>query len=99
MPIGYIIKISTEQGFGFISLRDGSPDVFFHRTAAEPGQFEQFREGQGVSFDLDVDASTTDRRRAVKVVPCTAAQLGRTADPEPAARHPRARRRKPTWRQ
>ena len=99
MPIGFIAKLVTDKGFGFITLRDGSADVFFHHSVVPEGQFEQFEEGQGVSFDLDPLAPKSERRSATKVVACTEQQLGRTADPDPSAtHHPRARRRKPSWR-
>ena len=45
------IKTKTEKGFGFISLPDGSPDVFFHLSACN-GQFDSLNVGDTVSFDM-----------------------------------------------
>ena len=99
MGIGVISKILSEKGIGFITPCDQGGDVFFHFSAVVGEQFEQLKEGQSVSFDLDRTKGTRDRPRAAKVEPCDEKLLGRrAADEPPLARHPRARRRKPTWR-
>jgi CspA family cold shock protein len=100
MVIGIISKIVTEKGIGFITPCDHGGDVFFHFSAVVGERFEQLTEGQSVSFDLDRTKGTRDRPRAAKVEPCDEKLLGRSSLPEkPATRHPRARRRKPTWRE
>jgi CspA family cold shock protein len=100
MVIGIISKIISEKGIGFITPCDHGGDVFFHFSAVVGEQFEQLKEGQSVSFDLDRTKGTRDRPRAAKVEPCDKKLLGRSSPPEkPNARHPRARRRKPTWRE
>ena len=45
------IKTKTDKGFGFISLPDGSPDVFFHLSACN-GQFDMLQVGQTVTFEM-----------------------------------------------
>lgn len=45
------IKTKTEKGFGFITV-EGSDDVFFHHSACD-GQYETFREGQTVEFNIE----------------------------------------------
>lgn len=100
MLIGTISKIIPEKGIGFITPCDRGDDVFFHFTAVPDEQFDQLQEGQAVSFDLDRTVGKRNRPRAARVVACDPILLGRTAPPEaPPDRHPRARRRKPTWRE
>ena len=99
MGLGVIAKLISEKGVGFIKPCDEGGDVFFHYSALVGIPFEQLTEGQAVSFDIDRVAGTRNRRRAEKVEPCDTKLLGRTSEGEPlAARHPKARRRKPTWR-
>ena len=99
MKIGVICKMISEKGIGFIRPCDTGGDVFFHSSVVVGGQFEQLKEGQAVSFDLDRTKEARDRLRAAKVAPCDEKLLGRRAEDEPPpARHPRARGRKPTWR-
>ncbi len=99
MGLGVIAKLISEKGVGFIKPCDEGGDVFFHYSALVGIPFEQLTEGQAVSFDIDRVAGTRNRRRAEKVEPCDPKLLGRTSEGEPlAARHPKARRRKPTWR-
>ena len=99
MLIGTVAKIIPEKGIGFIKPCGPGRDVFFHRSAMPEGQFEQLEEGQSVSYDLDTDEGTRDRPRAASVQPCDPKLLGRTAADDPPGRHPRARGRKPTWRE
>ena len=98
MGIGVITKLVSEKGIGFISPSGGKNDVFFHFSVLVGEQFEQLKEGQAVTFDLDTEESTRDRPRAAKVEPCDPKLLGKSGENEKAAAHPRARRRKPTWR-
>ena len=100
MPIGTILKIVSDKGIGFIKPCDEGADVFFHYSVVVGEQpFEQLKEGQAVSYDLDRSKEARDRPRAAKVAPCDKKLLGAQAEDERLpARHPRARRRKPTWR-
>jgi len=100
MPIGFIAKIFSRKGIGFIMPRDGGQDVFFHCSAVAGEQFDQLEEGQGVSYELEPTEETNERPRAATVAPSNEIPPGRTAAPDPpVARHPKARRRKPTWRE
>ncbi len=99
MLIGIISKILADKGIGFITPSDERGDVFFHASVVVGEQFEQLKEGQAVAFDLERTKERRDRPRAAKVTPCDEKLLGRrAADEPPPSRHPRARRRKPTWR-
>jgi CspA family cold shock protein len=51
MAIGTVKKIVVEKGFGFISS-GGEEDLFFHRSALSPGEFERLKEGMRVEFEI-----------------------------------------------
>jgi cold shock CspA family protein len=99
MPIGNISKLIPEKGIGFITPCGPGRDVFFHCSVTPVGQFEQLNEGQAVAYELDLETGTRERPRASKVELCDERRLGKRGANEPLPdRHPRARRRKPTWR-
>lgn len=52
MPTG-TIKKKTEKGFGFIAQTDGGADVFFHISSLVGITFDELREGQAVTFDIE----------------------------------------------
>jgi CspA family cold shock protein len=55
MPIGTVKFFNAQRGFGFITLDDGSPDVFVHVSAVEQAGMRTLHEGQRVSFELVTD--------------------------------------------
>ena len=52
MTQGTVKWFSDEKGFGFISLDDGSKDVFVHHTAIAMDGFKTLSEGQRVEFNV-----------------------------------------------
>jgi cold shock protein len=49
-----IIKRLTDKGFGFITPDEaGAKDVFFHSSALIDMVFDELREGDKVSFDVE----------------------------------------------
>ncbi len=51
---GTIKKIIDQRGFGFIAVEGQSDDIFFHRSQVKGDiVFEQLKEGQTVTFDLE----------------------------------------------
>ena len=69
MATGVITSLRA-RGFGFIARDEGGPrtdECFFHRSAVEGDGFDQLREGQRVSFDVEPDPRDPSRRRAVNV--------------------------------
>jgi CspA family cold shock protein len=46
---GTIKRLVSDKGFGFILAADGN-EYFFHQSACN-GSFDEFREGQSVTFE------------------------------------------------
>jgi CspA family cold shock protein len=104
MFYGLIRAINYERGFGFIE-QNGGKDVYFHATILEPGVFDRLMEGQPVKFELqkrDPDEKPTERKgpRAAIIELIDRMPGGVLSDPPPehrARHHPKAQRRKATW--
>ena len=47
------IKRLTDKGFGFITSEDQDKDLFFHGNNLVDVQFEELREGDEVTFDVE----------------------------------------------
>lgn len=52
MQEGTIASIK-ENGFGFIKREGGEKDLFFHSNALENVRFDDLREGDKVSFEVE----------------------------------------------
>lgn len=46
------IKKLTDKNFGFIT-RDGADDLFFHANNLDGTSFDQLREGDAVTFEIE----------------------------------------------
>jgi CspA family cold shock protein len=52
MAQGTVKWFNESKGFGFISLDDGSGDVFVHHSAISMSGFRSLAEGQKVEFNV-----------------------------------------------
>jgi CspA family cold shock protein len=49
---GTIKKLMIEKNYGFIA-QDGSGDLFFHANSLDGIEFNQLREGDAVTFEVE----------------------------------------------
>jgi len=48
-----VIKKVTDKGFGFITVEGMPKDLFFHSNSLVDVTFDELREGDNVSFDVE----------------------------------------------
>lgn len=102
--LGEIRFMEPEGKFGFIDAEDFRDDVFFHKSAWESGQtVREPAVSMVVEFELDEDHFREKRELRAKIVrltdrPYTKTLIGNMDRRLKAKHHPKARKRKPTWR-
>ncbi len=52
MAKGSIKKMIRDRGFGFLAAEDGR-EIFFHRSELVQTEFEDLREGDQVTFEVE----------------------------------------------
>jgi CspA family cold shock protein len=48
-----VIKKTMEKGFGFIAPNEGGKDIFFHSNSLVDVKFDELREGDTVTFEVE----------------------------------------------
>ncbi|EEW9943743.1 cold shock domain-containing protein [Salmonella enterica] len=51
---GLVKWFNPEKGFGFITPKDGSKDVFVHFSAIQSNEFRTLNENQEVEFSVEL---------------------------------------------
>ncbi|MFG0264549.1 MAG: cold shock domain-containing protein [Rhodopirellula sp. JB055] len=101
--LGRIKVIKPEGEYGFIDSDDFREDVFFHFKAWEAYNGETFDVDSYVEFELDDDQFEEKKRLRAKVFRPTDRPDGKKLSARDATfdlvyHHPKARRRRPSWR-
>ncbi|RMF37850.1 MAG: cold shock domain-containing protein [Planctomycetota bacterium] len=104
MRVGTVVKIVDDKKFGFIRSPGLHDDVFFHFAQLEKPPQWPLREGDELEFEIDELARIEKRPlRAIRVrlpeKPLSRKLVNSDAPELHAQHHPRARRRRPAWRQ
>lgn len=104
--LGVIKAYKPESKFGFIDAEDFREDVFFHLSAWDPkykGGHLDPRLGAFVEYELDEEYRARENKLRASVVRLTDRPMGRKLIARDAPHlinphHPKARRKRPTWR-
>jgi cold shock CspA family protein len=102
MRIGQIITVVSDRKFGFIRSEHFREDVFFHFSSLQGLNPKRLRIGQDVEFEIDELLRINKQQLEATLVQEPAKPLSHTLEEETipgfkAAHHPKARRKKPTW--
>lgn len=103
MRVGVVVKVVPEKKIGFIRSEDLREDVFFHFSKVEKVGTLDLQDGDEVEYEIDEIAKMDKQglratlvRRSVRPL---AMKLKPSDAPELKAKHhPKARKRRPTWR-
>lgn len=55
MSTGTVKWFNATKGYGFIEPEDGGADVFVHISAVERSGMTELKEGQKISYEIEVD--------------------------------------------
>lgn len=103
MRIGQVITVVADRKFGFIRSEHFREDVFFHFSCLQGLNPKRLRIGQDVEFEIDELLRINKQKLEAILVQEPAKPLSHRLEEEmmpgmKAAHHPKARRKKPTWR-
>lgn len=103
MRVGEVVKVLPEKKIGFIRSEDLDEDVFFHFSKVQKVGTLDLQQGDEVEYEIDelhriekVRLQATLVRRSIR--PLTLRLAPSDAPDLKAHHHPKARRRRPTWR-
>ena len=104
MRIGQIVKVVTDRKFGFIRSEHFREDVFFHFSSLKNINPKWIRIGQDVEFEIDELMRINQERLEATLVqeprrPLSVRLEEEMIDQFNPAHHPKARRRKPIWKE
>ena len=103
MRIGKVVKVIPEKKIGFIRSAGLHDDVFFHFSVVEKVGTLDLQDEDEVEFEIDELAKIEKRDLRATLVRRSVRQLEMRIKPSDAAtfraqHHPKARKRRPTWR-
>lgn len=104
--LGVVKFVRPEGDFGFIEAEDFREDVFFHKSAWQGnanGRTLDPAAGLYVEYELDEEYFAREKKLRAKVVRLTDRPMGRKLSMRQTphlinAHHPKALRKRPTWR-
>jgi len=105
MRVGHIIKLIPDRKFGFIKTDHFREDVFFHFSSLRGGlEGRLLEENMEVEFEINEILRLDEQKLEATIVQTPARPLSKTLNEKfirelQASHHPRARQRKPTWRE
>ena len=104
MRVGIVVKVIPDKKIGFIRSADLREDVFFHFSRVEKIGKTDLQEGDEVEYEIDElkkieneKLQATSVRRSIR--PLSMRLKPSDAPHLKAHHHPKARKRKPLWRQ
>jgi cold shock CspA family protein len=103
MRVGLVVKVIPEKKIGFIRSDDLREDVFFHFSRVEKIGTLDLMEGDEVEYEIDELSRLKKERLQATMVRRSVRPLAMKLRPSDAPdlnakHHPKARRRRPTWR-
>lgn len=103
MRVGVVVKVIPEKKIGFIRSEDLREDVFFHFSKVEKVGTLDLQEEDEVEYEIDELAKIENLRIQATLVRRSVRPLAMRLKPSDAPElkahhHPRARKRRPTWR-
>ncbi len=104
MRIGVVVKVIPEKKIGFIRSEDLRDDVFFHFSKVEKVGTLDLQEGDEVEYSIDELHKIENERLQATLVRRSVRPLTMTLKPSDnpelkAHHHPRARKKRPSWRE
>ena len=103
MRIGLVVKVIPDKKIGFIRSEGLHEDVFFHFSKIEQVGTRELQENDEVEFEVDELARMRKERLQATLVRRSVRPLSMKIQPSDAPglraqHHPKARRRRPIWR-